>query len=84
VPLSSQIAREVAQEPIEAIYGGNDGLLYIKEVLGVIPKILQDNGLAIFEIDPSQDKFFKGLKTKFKIKVINDLQDLPRIVIISY
>ena len=84
VPLSSQIAREVAQEPIEAIYGGNDGLLYIKEVLDVIPKILQENGLAIFEIDPSQDKFFKDLKSKFKIKVINDLQDLPRIVIISY
>ena len=84
VPLGSQIGREVRYEPMEAIYGGNDGLLYIKEVLDVIPKILQDKGLVIFEIDPSQDKFFQTLKSNNKVKVINDLQDLPRIASIYY
>ena len=82
VPLESQIDIQVRNEPIEAIYGGDDGLLYINEVLKELPRILNDNGLVIFEIDPSQNKFFQNLKLDYKIKILDDLQGLPRIAML--
>jgi len=65
-------------EPKNALFGGKDGLFYIREFLGKAPKFLKEKGIIYLEIDPLQIreiikilkinnfKKFKFFKDQFK------------------
>ncbi|MBM01557.1 MAG: hypothetical protein CL762_02420 [Chloroflexi bacterium] len=85
VPDTSRIETIVRQEPHEAIFGGRDGLKFIKNLVNALPKILMDNNsIAIFEIDPSQVEYFYSLRDKFKVEIMKDIQSLNRVATLSF
>tara|TARA_B100001029_G_scaffold178268_1_gene184664 strand:- start:12552 stop:13427 length:876 start_codon:yes stop_codon:yes gene_type:complete len=85
VPDTSRIENIVRQEPHEAIFGGRDGLKFIKNLVNALPKILMDNNsIAIFEIDPSQVEYFYSLRDKFKVEIMKDIQSLNRVATLSF
>jgi HemK-like putative methylase len=52
IPTSKLITLPVYRtEPQMALDGGQDGLLYIKEILKNIPKIMNSGGLVLLELD---------------------------------
>ena len=84
VPDTSDIENIVRQEPYEAIFGGRDGLKFIKNLVNILPEILMNNNsIAIFEIDPSQAEYFYNLRNIFKVEIIKDIQSLNRVAILS-
>mgnify|MGYP001196475093 FL=1 len=85
VPNNSNIDSVVKHEPLEAIFGGEDGLDHIRETVKLIPKILQrSDSIAIFEIDPSQLTFFNALEEIYSIEIIQDINMLDRIVLLKF
>ena len=73
---------ELRFEPSEALYAGEGGLYFIKELIKILPKIMNKDGFAFIEIDPDHSSFFKTLKY-FKSKIIKDLNNLDRLVILK-
>ena len=65
-------------EPFEALYAKDDGLHYIKMLIGILPVIIKNNGIAIIEIDPKHTDYLNNLKN-FKVSIFKDLNNLDRI-----
>ena len=85
VPNNSNIDSVVKHEPLEAIFGGQDGLDHIRDTVKLIPKILhRSDSIAIFEIDPSQLTFFNALEEIYSIEIIQDINMLDRIVLLKF
>lgn len=70
-------------DPILALDGGDDGLIYYKKIIEQAPMYLKDKGVIAFEIGIGQEKDLKNLlKTDFEnIKVIKDYNKISRVVI---
>lgn len=84
VPSKSKIENTVKQEPQESIFGGKDGLIFIRELINILPKILNNNNsIAIFEIDPSQAEYFHNLEGTFNVELIKDIQDQDRVAVLN-
>ena len=57
---------------------------FIKNLVNILPEILMNNNsIAIFEIDPSQAEYFYNLRNIFKVEIIKDIQSLNRVAILS-
>jgi len=78
------LQREVKDyEPIEALYGGEDGLDYYRRIIPDSKKYLREEGLLVLEIgfDQGKDVVHMMEEEGFKeVKVIKDLQGLDRVV----
>jgi release factor glutamine methyltransferase len=74
-------------EPLLALDGGGSGFDIIKKFLTQLPSHLNPGGLALLEIDISHAEISileaTNIMTSAKISVINDLADLPRLLIIQ-
>ena len=74
--------KELRFEPDKALYAKDNGSFFIKKLVKIIPKILTTDGIVILEIDPSLTNYFENLK-KYNIKIIKDLNDFNRVVLLS-
>ena len=74
-------------EPERALNGGNDGLLYIKEIIKEAPKYLKRDGWLLLEnhFDHAQKVKTLMLKNGFKsIEIIKDIYGIGRFTIGRY
>ena len=74
-------------EPMEALYGGEDGLSHIKEIITGAPKFLKKGGWIILENHYDQSQQVKGILRDNgfdAIKTINDLFGIGRFTIGRY
>jgi release factor glutamine methyltransferase len=74
----------IKREPLNALYGGPDGLSFYKTLLKQIPSYLNKKYLVLLEIDPRQDPEIKHLATKYfpqaKIEIKKDLAGQARVL----
>ncbi len=71
-------------EPILALDGGEDGLDFYRDIIEKADYVLNHPGFIAFEIGIGQELAIKNLfelKGATQVKIINDFQDIPRIVI---
>jgi len=86
VPLfeKENLSKEVRREPKEALFGGPDGLNFIRILITESRKILAAGGYLMFEIGYGQAEKTISLLKKggFKLeKVIKDLAGIDRVVV---
>ena len=74
-------------EPKKALYGGEDGLSHIKQIISDAPKFLVKGGYLILENHFDQSKKIKNLLREFgfdSLKTINDTFGIGRFTIGRY
>ena len=74
-------------EPKKALYGGEDGLCHIKEIISDAPKFLVKGGWLILENHFDQSKKIKNLLREYgfdSLKTINDTFGIGRFTIGRY
>ncbi|MFH2068490.1 MAG: peptide chain release factor N(5)-glutamine methyltransferase [Candidatus Omnitrophota bacterium] len=86
VPLAERrnLSKEVRREPEKALFGGPDGLNFIRILITESRRILAAGGYLIFEIGYGQAEKTVSLlkKSGFKLeKVIKDLAGIDRVVV---
>lgn len=64
-------------EPSNALFGGQDGNDFYKEIIKQAPNYLKPNGILIFEIGKDNVEFMK----QNNFEILDDINDLPRIAI---
>lgn len=76
---------ELSYEPIQALGGGEDGLLYIKKIIEAAPRAINQGGLLALEIGDEQRKEverFAGGSGRFsRIEFLKDLNGIDRVFI---
>lgn len=75
---------EVSYEPIEAIYGGEDGLWYYRCISNGIKDVLNEHGFLIVEIGFGQSEKIKKIFHDNKIEIIKiakDYNGIDRVII---
>ncbi len=71
-------------EPILALDGGENGLIFYEEITNNAYKYLNKNGYLIFEIGYEQAKEVEKIMKKnnfYNIKVLKDLSGLDRVIL---
>lgn len=70
-------------EPLSALDGGNDGLVFYRRICSIAPQLLTSGGLLAFEIGYSQGEAVSQLMDKDfeEIQVIRDLAGCNRVVV---
>ncbi len=70
-------------EPLSALDGGNDGLIFYRRITEIAPHILNDGGILAYEIGYDQVEDVKALMEKdfCDVEVIKDLCGNDRVVI---
>lgn len=72
----------IKKEPLQALYGGPDGLYFYKRLLKQLPKYLNKKYLILLEIDPEQElaiqKMAENLLPKAKLSIVKDLSQQAR------
>jgi len=74
-------------EPKKALYGGEDGLFHIKQIISDAPKFLMKGGWLILENHFDQSKKIKNLLREYhfdSLKTINDTFGIGRFTIGRY
>lgn len=80
--LISHLSREVQQEPLGALDGGDDGLDLIRRIIAMAPSYLEPGGALFLESDSSQIESIRTLLHKagfIGIDTYSDLAGLPRV-----
>jgi release factor glutamine methyltransferase len=76
------------QEPTEALDGGRDGLLFIRGLIGRIPRALAPDGIALLEFEASQGKAIlelaKAACAQAAIRIHKDLAGEDRLLEIQF
>jgi len=82
--LPKKLADSLKFEPCIALDGGRDGLDLIKRLLVQLPGRLDQNGLAILEIDPDQLKVIEDeFDESLTIRSIRDLNGFDRFICVT-
>ncbi len=70
-------------EPLSALDGGKDGLIFYERITDIAPKLLNDGGILAYEIGFDQGDEVKALMEKdfYDVEVIKDLCGNDRVVI---
>ena len=74
-------------EPKKALYGGEDGMYHIKQIISDAPKFLVEGGWLVLENHFDQSKKIKNLLRKYgfnSLKTINDIFGIGRFTIGRY
>lgn len=73
-------------EPDEALFAGEKGLDAYAELAPQLPRLLNENGLAVVEIGHDQAKAVPPFLARegLKARVANDLGDRPRAVLLTW
>lgn len=69
-------------EPHIALFGGNDGLAVVRQLIDGAPKLLNSTGAILFEIGAGQSERVKDMFTGDiwrSVEFIRDLQGIPRV-----
>lgn len=79
------LSEEVKKEPISALDGGEDGLVFYKRFLKTLPNMLKKGGKIIFEIGYDQKEDMENLISKYgyKHEFFNDYSKNIRGVMID-
>ena len=88
IPTSDLNHLKVARhEPLLALDGGEDGMMFIRRLVDQLGSHLSTPGLALFEIEYRQADtsliIAREALPNASIKVINDLAGLPRVLVIE-
>jgi release factor glutamine methyltransferase len=72
-------------EPHSALTDDADGLSFYKRMARILPSILAENGVCIMELGFGQAPIVKSMYDPgvFTFNIYNDLQDIPRIAVVS-
>jgi release factor glutamine methyltransferase len=78
--LSGLMPEVVRFEPWRALAGGADGLAAYRAILGVLPGLLSDSGVAVLELGVGQAEAVSGLAQAagFKAEIRADFANIPR------
>lgn len=76
------LSKEVQKEPIIALDGGEDGLLFYKKIANNYKKYIKNKGFLLLEIGYDQADKVKELFTE-DVKVIKDLSGNDRVIIVQ-
>lgn len=79
------LSDEVKKEPIAALDGGEDGLIFYRSILDLYAQNLDEDGKFIFEIGYDQGDSLKALASEREMacKIICDLGGRDRVAVIS-
>lgn len=81
-----KLSKQVQNEPIIALDGGEDGLLFYRKLINEAPNFLNDNGYLCMEIGYDQkEKVINLAKEKnifSKIEAVKDLSGNDRVIIL--
>ena len=74
--------REVRHDPMLALDGGKDGLIFYKKIIEKSPQFLNDGGYIFFEVGINQASDVAKLLEKdfYNIEIIKDYNKIERIV----
>lgn len=73
------LPKNVKWEPKEALFGGEDGLLFYKKIFNEAKNFLNENGILALEINPFLEEKIKNISKDFiLIKEIYDLNGFKR------
>lgn len=75
------LQKEVLQEPITALDGGEDGLIFYREIINNSINYLKKNGFLIFEIGFDQANDVKNILKDYKVHIIKDLSGHDRVIV---
>lgn len=77
-----ELQREVRHEPETALYGGEDGLDFYRQLFTLWRPRLRNGGIFAVEVGDKQGGQVKALMEKagFTAEIIPDLQGIPRVV----
>lgn len=70
-------------EPVSALDGGDNGLIFYEKISSTAPSMLKDNGMLAFEVGHDQSEKVKNIMIRNgfkKIKLIKDLAGIDRVV----
>ncbi len=69
-------------EPISALNGGDDGLVFYRALAKIADGALSKNGVGMFEIGINQSEDVRGIFSKYfnKVEVIKDYNGIDRII----
>ncbi|MBE6132432.1 MAG: peptide chain release factor N(5)-glutamine methyltransferase [Erysipelotrichaceae bacterium] len=74
-------------EPHLALFADNKGLAILERLIKDIDKVLEKNGLAIFEISPEQEENLKNIAHKYipsyQIEFVNDINNFVRFMVLK-
>lgn len=77
----------IKKEPLQALYGGQDGLYFYKRLLKQLPEYLNKKYLILLEIDPGQElaiqRMAENLLPKAKLSIVKDLSQQARALKIT-
>jgi release factor glutamine methyltransferase len=78
--LSGLMPEVVRFEPLRALAGGADGLAAYRAILGVLPGLLSDSGVAVLELGAGQAEAVSALAgaAGFKAEIRVDFANIPR------
>ncbi|ATO30845.1 protein-(glutamine-N5) methyltransferase, release factor-specific [Mycoplasmopsis bovirhinis] len=71
-------------EPHEALFAPDQGLMFYKEIIKKAKDYLNPNGLIYFEINPLHYDWWLNLTKNYKIEILKDISQRPRIVKFKY
>lgn len=74
------LQREVAFEPEEALFGGNDGLYFYREITRIWQSRLKPGGIMAYEIGIGQENDVRKIMSGYNFKNIEFIKDLPGII----
>ncbi len=79
------LSDEVKKEPVAALDGGEDGLIFYRAILDLYAENLEKDGRFIFEIGYDQGQSLKALATERQMdcEIICDLGGRDRVAVIS-
>ena len=80
-----KLSDEVKKEPVAALDGGEDGLVFYRAILDLYEKNLKADGVFIFEIGYDQGRSLKSLAAEraMDCKIVYDLGGRDRVAVIS-
>lgn len=79
------LSDEVKREPVAALDGGEDGLIFYRAILDLYKKNLKNSGVFVFEIGYDQGQSLKSLAAdrSMECRIICDLGGRDRVAVIS-
>jgi release factor glutamine methyltransferase len=70
-------------EPRSSLVGGEDGLFFIRKIIGDAGRVLNEGGLCMLEVGAGQSSDVKSLFEEAgftEISCIKDINDIERVV----